>query len=390
MKTRAGVMTLVFVLTLGIIALVNAVLPKQSFSENENRVLAEFPQLTWQSLMKGTTVTDENGKETKQLWTTDFETYIADHFILRDRWIGLKSLVELAAQKQDSGQVYFAKGGYLIEQFWSYDSGRFKGNIAAVKQFTQTVREQFGIEVKTMLAPTAGDILKDKLPLFAPEVDQQALLVQIRQELPGLIDVSQSLRAHSSEGIFYKTDHHWTSLGAYYAYREFCAAAGIETKALAWYEPQVLTQNFLGTTYSKANLYTASPETIMYYKSPEVSVQVEYRAGDKVTQTSDSLIEEEYLSQKDKYSAFLNGNQAVTKVTSDCKNGKRLLVIKDSYANSFVPFTVGDYEQVHMLDLRAYKQSVTTYMQENGITEVLLLYNLKNFTEDSNVYRLNQ
>ncbi len=389
MKIRARVMTIIFVLIVAAIAIVNAAMPKKDFSENENRVLAEFPELTWESLFVGTPTVDETGRETKQIWTTDFETYISDHFMFRDQWVGLKSLVELAAQKKDSGGVYFAKDGYLIEQFWSYDNGRFQGNLTAAKEFSQMVQDRFGIEVKAMIVSTANDILKDKLPLFAPEVDQQELIEQMKEALPGFIDVTDALNAHKEEGVFYKTDHHWTSLGVYYAYQEFCKAMGIEQKPLSWYRSEVLSDQFLGTTYSKANLYTVQPETIMYYKNPnEYPVEVEYRAGDKVTETSNSLIEEKYLSEKDKYSAFLNGNQAITKITTSNKNGKKLLIIKDSYGNSFAPFAVNDYEEVHMIDLRAYRQSTLDYMEQNGITDVLMLYNVQNFTEDSNVYQL--
>ena len=389
MKIRARVMTIVFVLIVATIAIVNAAMPKKDFSENENRVLAEFPELTWESLFVGTPTVDETGRETKQIWTTDFETYISDHFMFRDQWVGLKSLVELGAQKKDSGGGYFAKDGYLIEQFWSYDNGRFQGNLTAAKEFSQKVQDRFGIEVKAMIVPTANDILKDKLPLFAPEVDQQELIAQMKEALPGFIDVTDALSAHKDEDIFYKTDHHWTSLGVYYAYQEFCKEMGIEPKPLSWYQSEVLSDQFLGTTYSKANLYTVQPETIMYYKNPnEYPLEVEYRAGDKVTETSNSLIEEKYLNEKDKYSAFLNGNQAITKITTSNKNGKKLLIVKDSYANSFAPFAVNDYEEVHMIDLRAYRQSTMDYMEQNGITDVLLLYNVQNFTEDSNVYQL--
>ena len=342
MKIRARVMTIVFVLIVATIAIVNAAMPKKDFSENENRVLAEFPKLTWESLFVGTPTVDETGRETKQIWTTDFETYISDHFMFRDQWVGLKSLVELGAQKKDSGGVYFAKDGYLIEQFWSYDYGRFQGNLTAAKEFSQKVQNRFGIEVKAMIVPTANDILKDKLPLFAPEVDQQELIAQMKEALPGFIDVTDALSAHKDEDIFYKTDHHWTSLGVYYAYQEFCKEMGIEQKPLSWYQSEVLSDQFLGTTYSKANLY----------------------------------------------SAFLNGNQAITKITTGNKNGKKLLIVKDSYANSFAPFAVNDYEEVHMIDLRAYRQSTMDYMEKNGITDVLLLYNVQNFTEDSNVYQL--
>ena len=88
------------------------------------------------------------------------------------------------------------------------------------------MQNRFGIEVKAMIVPTANDILKDKLPLFAPEVDQQELIAQMKEALPGFIDVTDALSAHKDEDIFYKTDHHWTSLGVYYAYQEFCKEMG--------------------------------------------------------------------------------------------------------------------------------------------------------------------
>ncbi len=391
MKVRAVAMTVIFALLVSTIAIINAVLPKKNFSENENRVLADFPKFTLESLFTGTPYVDDSGRETKRIWTTDFETYISDHFMLRDQWVGLKSLVELGAQKRDAGGVYFAKDGYLMEQFWSYDYGRLKGNVTAIKQFTETVDQQFGIGVKTMIVPTANDILKEKLPLFAPEVDQQELLAQMKQEIPGFIDVTDTLIAHKDENIFYKTDHHWTSLGVYYAYQEFCKQIGITQKPLIAYQPEVLSDQFLGTTYSKANLYTVEPETIYYYKSSgSPQLKVEYFAGGEVIKTSDSLIEQEYLEQKDKYSAFLNGNQPVTKITTDHQNGKKLLIVKDSYANSFAPFVTDDYQEIHLVDLRAYKQSTLQYIEQSGITDVLVLYNLKNFVEDSNMYLLNR
>lgn len=391
MKLRTRIMTAVFAIFIGTVAVCNWLLPKQSFSENENRVLAEFPELTWEQLVYGKTTVDATGKEQKTLWTTEFETYVSDHFMLRDQWVGLKSLIELGVQKKDAGGVYFAGDGYLIEQFWSYDKERFESNLTAVAQFVETVQQRFGIAVQTMPVPTAGKILEEKLPAFAPEVDQSALLEQMKQVFPNVIDVTDALTEHREEGVFYKTDHHWTSKGAYYAYAVFCEVQGRVVQPLSWYREQVLSTQFLGTTYSKANLYTVQPETMVYYENPNESpVYVEYRAGDRVIGTSDSMIAQEYLQEKDKYSAFLNGNQAITKITTGNANGRKLLIIKDSYANSFTPFVASDYSQVHMLDLRAFRQSVPDYMEQNGITDVLILYNIKNFTEDANLYQLNK
>ena len=185
------------------------------------------------------------------------------------------------------------------------------------------------------------------------------------------------LSAHKSEYIYYKTDHHFTSLGAYYCYVAWMQSQGKTAEPLSAWHSKELCDNFRGTTYSKVNDPFAPRDTITaYYKT--LTHTVNYNGGNYVT---DSIYERKYLSGKDQYATFLNSNQSTT-VVSGSGEGK-LLILKDSYANCFSQFVIDDYAETHLIDLRFFKDSVTDYIEENGITQVLVLYNIPNFAQDT-------
>ena len=230
--------------------------------------------------------------------------------------------------------------------------------------------------MNTMLAPVAAQVLTDKLPAYAPAADYAAVLQVLTDAGVDTTDVLSALTAHSSENIYYRTDHHWTSLGAYYAY---CAWRGVEPSAVDWTQ-EVLCDNFRGTTWNKVPLPTISAEEITaWYRHPER--RVSYNDGQYET---DSIYERRCLEGSDQYAVFLNSNQAQTVIAGSGENG-RLLLIKDSYGNTFVQFPVEDYAEVHVLDLRFFKGDVTEYAKENGITDVLVLYGTQNFIKGTSL-----
>ena len=159
------------------------------------------------------------------------ETYVTDHFAFRDVWVGAKTMAEMALLKKDSGGVYFAKDGYLIEMLDQVDRSKYTANLQYVKDFAESMKSKFGIDVRTMLVPTASYTLRDKLPPFAPEVDQDELIQEAIDTVPNFVDVRQALKEHNQEYIYYRTDHHWTNLGVCYAYQVWCQAVGLEVKA---------------------------------------------------------------------------------------------------------------------------------------------------------------
>lgn len=378
-QIRNRVLTVVFAVLLLGLALLNALWPKQSFSENENRVLETFPEFTWENLLSGD-------------FTESFDTYITDHFVFRDVWVGAKTFAEIGILKKDSGGVYFADDGYLIERFDTLErdqqSGqtRYEQNLNYVKTFAESMKANFNIEVRTMLVPTASYVLSEKLPAFAPELDQDALIDQAKATVPNFIDLRSVLKSHKDEYIYYRTDHHWTNLGVCYAYAAFCQTAGLPVHPPVWYETETLSETFFGTTYSKASLYTVQPDTITAYRAPQpVSVSVDYNLGRRVT---DTLYERSHLETKDKYSVFLDGNQPIVKITTQNKNGRKLMLIKDSYANSFATFAVNDYEEVYLIDLRHYRAQLSKLVEESGVNEILVLYNMSGFASDANLFMI--
>lgn len=358
----------VFIALISVGALGLLFLPKNIYSEDENRYLAQLPKFSLASIKSGE-------------YMEDVETFITDQFPNRLRWIELKTNIELRLGKVDSNGVYITDSGYFIEKFTKLDENQLTKNYEAVVQFAKKVKEQTGIQLQLMLVPTASTILENKLPSYHYDLNQIELISELDDPAIEMIEVGNSLLSHREEEIFYKTDHHWTSLGAYYAYKTWKP----NTLPLQAYKHEVLSEDFLGTLYSKVKIKPQVTDRInAYYLSD--NQQLEYNLSGMVT---NSFYEREFLEKKDKYSVFFNGNQAVTKIKGYGKDGK-LLIIKDSYANTFAQFAATDYEEVHLIDLRSFYMPLEEYIVEEGITELLVLYNFINFTSDKQLFLLNK
>lgn len=371
------VLTGIFLLMVFGITALSLVWPDRARSDSENRELAQKPEFSLESLFaKG----DEK-------YSTLYETYITDQFPVRDTWIGVKTNSELLLGKTDINGVYFADDGYLITKTDKSDVNQEQEekNIARLKAFLEKYSELLGKDrVHAMLIPTAADILSDKLPAFATEYDQEALLDRLAAEFgESLIDVREELKSHADEYLYYRTDHHWTALGAYYAYRSWAEALGMTVREPEDYDITVGSEAFFGTLYSKVNL-PMKPDTILLYQDG-MPYRVEYDMSGTFT---NGMFVMDRLEEKDKYMVYLDGNHAMVKIQGTNKNGKTLLVVKDSYAHTFVPFLAQDYETVIMIDFRYNKMPVSALTESFGVTDILLLYNATNFIEDVNLYQL--
>lgn len=308
-------------------------------------------------------------------FSDELEQYLTDQVPLRDDWVTLKIYLELAVGKRESGGVYIGRDKYLMDKFTSYSKKQLAANAAALAELQKKLAAE-DISMDTILVPVAAQVLTDKLPAYAPVADYAAILEVLTDAGVDTTDVFFTLAAHSSENIYYRTDHHWTSLGAYYAY---CAWRGIEPNVDEWTQ-EILCDNFHGTTWNKVPLPSVPAEEITaWYK--HINRSVSYNNGQYET---DSIYERKYLSGSDQYAVFLNSNQAQTVISGSGKSGK-LLLIKDSYGNTFSQFPVEDYAEVHVLDLRFFKGDVTEYAKENDITDALVLYGVQNFVKDTNL-----
>ncbi len=357
---RNKIITSFFCLLLAVSALIGLLMPDRYYSEREKRTLTQKPKFTVANFISGE-------------FSDELEKYLTDQVPLRDGWVTMKTYMELAIGKRESVGVYICKDKYLMDKFTSYSKKQLVANAAALVDLQEKLAAE-GISMNTILVPMAAQVLTDKLPAYAPVADYAVILQVLTDAGVDTTDVLSALVAHSSENIYYRTDHHWTSLGAYYAY---CAWRGIEPNVDEWTQ-EVLCDDFYGTTWNKVPLPTVPAEEITaWYK--HINRSVSYNNGQYET---DSIYERKYLSGSDQYAVFLNSNQAQTVIEGSGKSGK-LLLIKDSYGNTFSQFPVEDYAEVHVLDLRFFKGDVTEYAKENGITDTLVLYGTQSFVKDT-------
>ncbi len=335
------------------------------YSEKENRLLAAKPEFTWEAFAKGD-------------YTEAYEAYATDQFVGRDRWIRIHTWLELCLQKEEIGGVYLGADGYLIEQHLPEE---FPEELVEEKAaLLEKLVKRWNAQV--MLVPTADNILTDKLPAWAIYYDQKALLDRVAEVVGSkkCIDVYSMLSRHAKEEIYYRTDHHWTSLGAYYGYQAWAEAKGLD---IVWNpeDLELAAEGFLGTLYSKVNIPMRSDVIQFFPGASDPPLTVTYDLREK----KNTCYEKDYLETKNKYGFFLDDNHAFVEIDTGCHNGKTLFVIKDSYANCFVPMLIPHYEKIYMMDLRYYNGRLFRFMEDyepEGGMEVLVLYNCAHFLED--------
>ena len=338
--------------------LINILLPDKDFLEQENRMAQTLPKFSADALMSGK-------------FTSDFEQYENDQFVFRDGFISLKSISERALGKRENGGVFFANDR-LIEAFPSVDESLFSDNVNAVNKFKESVKTP----VYFALIPTAAYIYRDELPSGAPLSDEEKLISEAYDALGGA-DIKSALSEYDDEYIFYRTDHHWTSLGAYYGYSALCDEMGIKCIRLCDLEKSVLTEDFNGTLYSLSGARWVTPDEIDAYVPSEQITVLRYDAPEP---EKGGLYYYENLTVKDKYKVFLGGNSPRVVIKTKNKTAPKLLIIRDSYCDSLAPFLTPHFSEIHLLDLRYYKSGVTKYIDENDIDEVLVIYGLKKFS----------
>lgn len=336
------------------------------FSETENRILTSRPEFSKEALLDGT-------------YTEDYESYVTDQFVGRDKWIALKTVTDILMQKKEINGIYLGEDGYLIEQHKPVDY-----TPESEQQKLQLLEKLVNRwNAKVMLVPTADNILTDKMPANAVYYDETRLLADVK-ELVGednYIDVYSELRKHSDEEIYYRTDHHWTGLGAYYGYEAWRKNVKRLPLVRNVEGMETVTEEFLGTLHSRINLPMAGDKIQIFPETVAKPVTVTY----DFAKTADSFYEEKYLDTKNKYGYFLDDNHAFVEIqTSGYHNGKTLFVIKDSYANSMIPLLAQHYEKIYVLDLRYFNGRLFSFMEQyvSEKTDVLVLYNCIHFLED--------
>ncbi len=392
-KESRGADVLLILLTLGFIyvmAILFWVLPDADFSAQENRVLASAPEISAENFFSGGL-------------TEQVSDYMADQFPFRDFFVGVKAFSETVQLKGQNNGVIVGSDGYLTARADYPNETILKTNLDAAAKF-QRAAEKKGISCTAAFVGRKQDVCDRYLPSVYGSYYSDRIW-GVLEDITGsnglsYLNLRDPLRSRAVDGeaVYYKTDHHWTSLGAYYAYVQVMEALGGAPLALGAFTAEEASRDFYGTTWSAAGVKWAPPDPIVYYHYEDDdaytmaiqdnTMQFEGYAGctykerdGKQYAIFDSFYVREFLEKKDQYASFLGGNFGYTHII---KNGdgdrQTLLVLKDSFAHSMVPFLARHYDLI-LIDLRYYKASMLQFCLENDIDQVLMLYNMETLTE---------
>ena len=325
---------------------------KKNFSVDENRYLQKF------SINK-----------TSQ--------YVVDHFPFRFHFVVFKNKFEKLLGKTYINGVYIGNDGYLFPKY--NDCENKKMIIDTINTFQSKNKN-----VDVMIVPDSIEINKDKIKDFI-DVDESIEIDYIYSKLNtnniNLIDTFKNI--NHNQKLYYKTDHHWNTFGAYYAYVEYRKNKNKKYYDIDIFNIKKVSNNFLGSSYYKILGIGKSEDIYKFDINNNLKVNYVYEK-----ELKKSIYEDHYLKEKDQYSYFLNNNHALIEITNEYVNNGSIIVIKNSYANSFVPFLVNHYNKVYVIDLRYFSESVSDLIEENSIDDILILYNLNNLYSDLSIVKL--
>lgn len=362
----------IFVFSFIVLVLLNFLQPVKEYSELENRYLQKMPELSVKNVVSGQ-------------YMKEMENYVNDHFFARNFFVSFKSKIEYLIGKKENNGVYVCSDGYLIEKPPVFDKAFIQRNADSVAALYDTGRYNVTVSV----VPPAYEILKENLPknVYRDTIVKLNDFLHSRFDGTGisLVDTTELLREHKDDYLYYRTDHHLTSNGSYVVYHDLADALGYTALNGDDFKISDVSREFMGTTYSKS-LKKTEPDVITDYRpleTPRFKVKFPFEGTE-----ADSMYFPSHLKEKDKYSYFLDGNHALTVIESPNKNGKNLVVFKDSYAHSIVPFLANHFETIHMIDLRYYNDDMIQYLGDNDVKDILFLYSASSFMSDETIQKV--
>ena len=355
------------ILTIAFFSTSYIITPVQSFSEHENRVLQTAPHFTLEKLLNGT-------------YTHQIHDYFSDQIVFRTKMIEAKSITELLMGKKENNGVVLGKDNYLIEAP-SYSETNYKylqNNLMKIENLMANLEES-KVNVVSAIIPRKIDVLSNMLPQSYSAEREKAVW-----NYPSKKHLNLTTALEKSHNAFYKTDHHWTAEGAYTAYTRLANELGYSQLPLDFFNLQILSGDFSGTTYSKSGFFFIPSEVI---STPAIENGKYKMLILDTNQTFDTLYDVSYLDKKDKYSTFLSGNNAHVKIYDNQDNTKEtLLLIKDSFSHSLAPYLC-EHFNLELIDPRYFNGSIEKYIAENNIKNVLFLFGLDTLATTNLVIR---
>lgn len=342
---------------------------KKDFSETENRSLEKYPEISIES------VADKS-------YMNGIEAYLSDHFPARINWVKAKLNLERLSGKEIINGIYITDDR-MYEKLPEPDYDEIDLSVNSINKFA----EMYDTKTFVMIAPTSAGIYKDELEPYLPQVDQKKLINEMYGKFADnvhKIDIFSAMYSARDEYIYYRTDHHWTSKGAFTAYK--AAARKMGLPCYEDYDVEKAADDFRGTFYSKCLYDGIKPDQIDIYKPGNNVVAYSLTLNDGINEEyAKDIYFPEFLETNDKYCLFLGHNRALTKIKTNSDTKRKLLLIKDSYANSFVPFLIQNYSEISVIDLRYVKTCITDYADPNEFDHTLFLYNASTFSIDKNI-----
>lgn len=390
-----------FALFISVFFLVDVFNSDRAFSEFENTSLAQKPAFSWSSFVDGS-------------FGSKYVKYINEQFLGRDNWISMKAVADMGLGRIESHGVTYGDDHYLMEKLEIVEDQNYPANAGTniVKQtaldrsngMVSSFLQMYDQPITFSLVPNSYAILEDEVPTGFPGADQQAYTQQIYRTLSEaddqleIVDFSDALSQHKDEYIYYRTDHHWTTLGAYYAYVAYCEQKGLTPVSLEELKENKV-EDFYGTFYSKAKRPSQPADTITWYDVDvdEFAFVANLQQDKQLAQLGevvqedglellrvDGMMDQRKFEVRDKYAAFMWGNSGYVKIKSshnlNHQEGKtsRLLLFKDSYANSMIPYLTYNYDEIIVVDLRYMAKSTKELMQEE-FDDIFAMYNFSTY-----------
>lgn len=348
--------------------------PKSDYSSAEKRYLQQFPDTSLENI--------SNGK-----FGEEFESFFADQFPVRNLWVGLNSYFSLYTGNNGANGVYNCKNDYLINVPVSTDNNLSK-NLNAVTKFKNSI----DVPVTVMFAPSTGYITDDVLPAVHNNYNDDEYFESAGKTLAengiDFVDLRESFKEEYKNGtqLYYRTDHHWTTAGAYTAYTKLCENLGITPTPKNCFDIKSY-DGFYGTTYSTSGFLLTPADKIEVWNNPantEKNIKVKITEGKQTTEYN-SMFFYDHLEEDDKYPVFIDGNHALTEITNSDAKGGTLVMIKDSFSHCLTPFLADNYSKIILVDMRYYKLSVSELIKQENPEQVVVMYGIDNIATDTDI-----
>lgn len=348
--------------------------PKSDYSSAEKRYLQQFPDASIENISNGT-------------FGEEFESFFADQFPMRNLWVGFNAYFSLYTGNNGANGVYNCKNDYLINVPVSTDNNLDK-NLGAITKFKNSI----DTPVTVMFAPSTGYITDDVLPAVHNNYNDDEYFENAGKTLAqngiNFVDLRETFKEEYKNGtqLYYKTDHHWTTAGAYTAYTKLCESLGTTPTPKDSFDIKSY-DGFYGTTYSTSGFLMTPSDSIEVWENPantESNIKVKITEGKQTTEYN-SMFFYDHLEEDDKYPVFIDGNHALTEITNTSAKGGTLVMIKDSFSHCLAPFLADNYSKIILVDMRYYKLSVSDLIEQENPEQVVVLYGIDNIATDTDI-----